>query len=103
MASPWLWRAIDPDTTRRLLNFAEPFPDEYVRLLAGESYWPDESALIDDYVRLNPTRNRDLDMLPLLAFLDEDRVRSKLPDEKINPRPTFHYRLPDMRSGPRCA
>jgi hypothetical protein len=99
MASPWLWRAIDPDTTRRLLNFAEPFPDEYVRLLAGDGYWPDESALIDDYVRLNPTRNRDLDMLPLLAFLDEDRVRSKLPDEKINPRPTFHYRLPDMRLG----
>lgn len=99
MASPWLWRTIHPDSTRRLLNFAEPFPDEYVRLLAGDRYWPDEAALIDDYVALNPTRNRDLDMLPLLTFLDEDRVRSKLPDEKINPRPTFHYRLPDMRLG----
>lgn len=99
MASPWLWRAIDPDTTRRLLNFAEPFPDEYVRLLASDAYWPDESALIDDYVALNPTRNRDLDMLPLLAFLDEKRVREKLAEEKINPRPTFHYRLPDMKLG----
>lgn len=97
MASPWLWRVIDPDATRRLLSFAEPFPEDYVRLLADEDYWPDVAAFIDDYVRLNPTRNRDLDMLPLLAFLDEHRVRSKLPDEKINPRPTFHYRLPDTQ------
>jgi hypothetical protein len=52
--------------------------------------------LIDDYIALNPTRNRNLDMLPLFALLDEDRVRSKLPEEKINARPTFHYRLPDM-------
>jgi hypothetical protein len=95
MASPWLWREIDPHTTRRLLNFAEPFPDAYVRLLAQEDYWPDTNGLIDDYLRFNPTRNRDLDMLPLLAHLDEDRVRAKLPDEKINPRPTFHYRLPN--------
>jgi len=99
MASPWLWRVIDPDVTRRLLNFAEPFPDDYVRLLADEDYWPDLSGLIDDYVALNPTRNRDLDMLPLLAFIDEERVRKKLPEEKINPRPTFHYRLPDMQLG----
>jgi Putative amidoligase enzyme len=99
MASPRLWRDIDPDMTRRLLSFAEPFPDDYVRLLAAEDYWPDVPGLIDDYLDLNPTRDRDLDMLPLLAFLDEDRVREKLPDEKINARPTFHYRLPDMRLG----
>lgn len=99
MASPWLWRVIDPDATRRLLNFAEPFPEEYLWLLADESYWPEMSQLIDDYLTLNPTRNRDLDMLPLFAFIDEPRVREKLPDEKINPRPTFHYRLPDMQLG----
>jgi hypothetical protein len=29
--------------------------------------------------------------------LDADRVRSVLPNEKINARPTFHYRLPDAR------
>ena len=95
--SPWLWCAIDPDQTRRLLNFAEPFPDDYVRLLTDEDYWPDVPGLIDDYLTSNPTRNRDLDMLPLLAFLDEERVRQKLPEEKINPRPTFHFRLPDMQ------
>lgn len=99
MVSPLLWRIIDPDMTRRLLSFAEPFPDDYVRILAAEDYWPDAPQMIDDYLAHNPSRDRDLDMLPLLAFLDEDRVRAKLPEEKINPRPTFHYRLPDMRLG----
>ena len=75
--SPRLWRAIDPDMTRRLLSFAEPFPDEYVRLIADDNYWPDLSALIDDYLKWNPSRDRDLDMLPLLAFVDEERVRKK--------------------------
>jgi hypothetical protein len=97
MLSPWLWRTIDPDTTRRLLGFAEPFPTDYVRKLARDDYWPDLAGLIDDYVTANPTRNRDLDLLPLFLFLDETRVRRRLPDEKINPRPTFHYRLPDTR------
>jgi hypothetical protein len=99
VASPWFWRAIDPDPTRRLLSFAEPYPDDYVRLLARDDYWPDMATLIDDYIAFNPTRNRDLDLLPLLAFIDEAEVRRQLPDEKINPRPTFHYRLPDMQLG----
>jgi len=96
---PLFWREIDPDPTRRLLSFAEPYPDSYVRLLAGNDYWPDMGTLIDDYVSFNPTRNRDLDLLPLSAFIDEARVRKELPDEKINPRATFHYRLPDLRLG----
>ena len=40
------------------------------------------------------TRKRALDLLPLLAHLDEERVRSVLPHEKIGSRPVFHYRLP---------
>lgn len=99
LASPWLWRAINPDQTRRLLSFAEPFPETYVRQLVSQDYWPDMPTLIDDYLALNATRNRDLDMLPLFAFIDEARVRRKLPEEKINARPTFHYRLPDMALG----
>jgi hypothetical protein len=35
-----------------------------------------------------------LDLLPLLAHLDEARVRSVLPHEKIGSRPVFHYCLP---------
>jgi hypothetical protein len=88
---------VDPDPTRRLLGFAERYPSTYVELLAHEAYWPSMPTLIDDYLEANPTRNRDLDLLPLLAFLEESRVRGALPNEKIKKRPTFHYRLPDCR------
>jgi Putative amidoligase enzyme len=97
MLGPWLRKRINPDLTRRLLGFADPFPRDYRAKLARADYWPEFDQLIDDYVEANPTRNRDLDMLPLFAHLDQSRVRTKLPDEKINPRPAFHYRLPDAK------
>jgi hypothetical protein len=93
----WLRRQVAPDATRTFLGFADPFPEEYVRKLVDPEYWPDLATFIDDYLIANPTRNRDLDVLPLLTFLDETRVRAVLPGEKIHPRPTFHYRLPDAR------
>lgn len=99
LMSPWLWRNIDPDPTRRLLRFADPYDPAYVRLIADPAYRPDLVRMIDDYLAYNPSRNHDLDMLPLFAFLDERRVRSKLPNEKIKRRPTFHYRLPDAKLG----
>ncbi len=97
LLNPWLWQRIAPDPTRRLLGFAEPFDNAYAAKLADPHYWPEEAELISDYLAANPTRNRDLDLLPLLAYLDEDLLRAKLPGEKINPRPTFHFRLPDAR------
>jgi hypothetical protein len=97
LLNPWLRRQVAPDTTRFLLGFADPFPPDYVRRVVAPDYWPDISQFIEDYLDANPTRNRDLDVLPLLVYLDEERVRAKLPNEKINKRPTFHYRLPDAR------
>lgn len=97
LLNPWLRRQVAPDTTRDLLGFADPFPVGYVRKLASPDYWPDIPRFIDDYLADNPTRNRDLDLLPVLHHLDAPRVRSVLPNEKINGRPTFHYRLPDAR------
>jgi len=93
----WLRKQVAPDPTRDLLGFADPFPVEYVRHLVAPDYWPDAATLIDDYLAANPTRNRDLDLLPLLLHIDHDRVRAALPNEKIRGRPTFHYRLPDAR------
>lgn len=93
----WLRRQVAPDPTRSLLGFADPFPMDYVRKLVSPDYWPDLPTFVDDYLAHNPTRNRDLDLLPLLLHLDPDRVRAALPNEKINGRPTFHYRLPDAR------
>lgn len=97
LLNPWLRREVAPDATRDLLGFADPFPVDYVRTVASPDYWPDIARFIDDYLAANPTRNRDLDLLPLLHHLDASRVRAVLPNEKINGRPTFHYRLPDAR------
>jgi hypothetical protein len=70
------------------------YPRTYIRHVLAPDYWPDLATLSDDYLAANPTRKRALDLLPLLAHLDEERVRSVLPREKIGPRPVFHYRLP---------
>jgi hypothetical protein len=34
-------------------------------------------------------------MLPILANIDEDRVRRVIHDMKVKARPAFHYRLPN--------
>jgi hypothetical protein len=97
LLNPWLRREVSPDRTRDFLGFADPFPADYIRMIVSPDYWPDIQRFIDDYLAANPTRNRDLDLLPLLHHLDRERVRAVLPHEKINDRPTFHYRLPDAR------
>ena len=55
--------------------------------------------MANDYLAANPTRKRDLDLLPLFLFLDEARVRTRLPHEEISARPVFHYRLPHASVG----
>lgn len=81
---------------RKLSPFIRNFPSEYIdRVLRADYSTPTVAMLIDDYLRHNPTRNRILDLLPLLAWIDEKRVRSVVPDEKLRRRPTLHYRLPN--------
>lgn len=99
LLSPWLREVIAVDMTRRVFAFADPFPRAYVRLVTATDYWPDFRELIDDYLMHNPTRNRELDMLPLFMWLDEARVRDSVPDARVKSRPTFHYRLPDADFG----
>lgn len=99
LLSPWLREVIAVDMTRRVFAFADPFSKGYVRLVADTAYWPDQDALIDDYLMYNPTRNRELDLLPLFAWLDGARVRATVPDPRVKSRPTFHYRLPDANFG----
>ncbi len=71
----------------------QDYPPAYRQLVLDPDYWPDLKTLADDYLAANPTRRRALDLLPLLAHLDEERVRAVLSHEKIGPRPVFHYRL----------
>lgn len=93
--SAWLRDAIGIDLTRVLLPFINPFPKTYAKKIMQPDYDPDLKGLIDDYLADNPTRNRELDLLPLFAHLEEKKVRSKVPDPKIKARPAFHYRLPN--------
>lgn len=92
----WLFAAVDVQFSRWLLAFAKLYPVRYCRRVLSEGYEPSASELIDDYLSDNPTRNRALDLLPLLRHVDEDRVVRALPAETINARPTYHYRLPNM-------
>ena len=92
---PWLRREHRLDLARRITNFIEPFDSGYTRQVCDPDYWPDQATLIDEYLEANPTRNRALDMLPLFAYLDEDRVRQTIDDDRIKARPTFHYRMPN--------
>lgn len=97
LAEPWLERTAQPNSTRKLIGFAEAFPETYVRRVLDPDYWPDAADFAADYLVANPTRNRGLDLLPALSVLDGAAVRRLLPREKVNPRPTLHYRLPDAR------
>lgn len=83
------------DLTRRLSPYINPFPGAYIRLILQPDYQPDLQQFMDDYLEYNPTRNRPLDLLPLLAEIDHERVwAAPVEKELIKPRPALHYRLP---------
>ena len=94
---PWLLQKLDIDISRKLSPFVDPYPQKYVHKVLDTDYDPSEEQFIDDYLDFNATRNRPVDFLPILAMLDEDKINSRLEDEKNTPRPTFHYRLPNSK------
>ena len=93
----WIVKVSKVDWSRRVTPFIDEFPEPYYRLILAPSYGPERDEFIDNYLEYNPTRNRALDMLPLLASIDEEKVLKAVQDEKIliKPRPAFHYRLPN--------
>ncbi len=97
----WIVETSDIDITRRFFtNYIDPFPDEYADLVLDPDYVPDSDGLIDDYLRCNATRNRALDLLPVLCEIDADRVKAGLEEDEralLGARPAYHYRLPDFR------
>ena len=57
---------------------------------------PDLDRFITDYLEHNPTRNRSLDLLPVLAQHDLARVKGAVEEpDLVSARPAFHYRLPN--------
>ena len=97
----WIIEASGIDITRRFLTkYIDPFPQPYMELVLSNDYAPAISTLIDDYLSHNPTRNRALDMLPILCELDERRVLDGINEDErklVKGRPAFHYRLPDCK------
>ena len=92
------WLRDDVDPSRRLSPWVLPHSAEFVALVQSHNYAPDLDTLISDYIRLEPSRNRELDLLPLFAHLKPEIVE-QVPKQKIKARPTYHYRLPDCRIG----
>lgn len=99
LLEPWLRQETTVGRPRWWSFLPAPFPPGYVRRVVAPDYQPDLSDFTDHYLAANPTRNRGLDLLPILLHLDEARVRSVLPFEKIGNRPVLHYRLPQAYVG----
>ncbi|RUR34244.1 amidoligase family protein [Vreelandella nanhaiensis] len=93
----WLRDEIRVDITREVLPHANPFPKDYALKVLDSRYQPDLDTFIDDYLHYNATRNRELDLLPLFAYLRPDHTHELLHTKLIKPRPTFHYRLPNAQ------
>lgn len=97
----WIIESSAIDITRRFLTkYIDPFPQPYMELVLSNTYSPGTAALISDYLEHNPTRNRALDMLPILCELDEAMVLNAVNEDErnlIKGRPAFHYRLPDCK------
>lgn len=97
LLNDWLRRESRPRRLSHRLGFGRNYPPAYVRRVVGADYWPGLDELMDDYLMANPTRDRDLDLLPLFLHFDERRVRARVPEEKIGKRAVLHYRLPTAR------
>lgn len=91
----WLKARHQLDISRKFTTYIEPWHSRYVELLIDDDYQPDLPQLMEDYLEFNPTRNRALDLLPLFAHLDRERLDRYVRDPRIKSRPTLHYRLPD--------
>ncbi len=92
----WLVEAHDVDPTRKLSPYIDLYPEAYLmQVLTCDA--PDMAQLFDDYLEHNATRNRALDLLPLLKEIDPGRIEREIDDPRVKARPTFHYRLPNCR------
>lgn len=94
---PWLLERLEIDFSRRITPFVGSFPQKYVTKILEPSYRPDQEQFIRDYVEFNPTRNRPVDMMPIFGLLNEDLILPEMKGKKNEPRPTYHYRLPNSR------
>jgi len=92
----WLMSASHVALTRRISPFIRSFPEAYRRVVLPPDYAPNAAQFVDDYLTHSPTRNRTLDLLPLLVDLYGPALLSRVDEASlVKGRPTFHYRLPN--------
>jgi len=103
LLTDWIIEDARIDFSRRFFtSFIDPFPNSYVEKVLDPNYDSTVETFIDDYLEFNPSRNRALDLLPVLCEIDMERVLAGVKTEErslVNGRPAFHYRLPDCRLG----
>ncbi|WP_339108682.1 amidoligase family protein [Thioclava sp. GXIMD4216] len=98
LLEPWMRRALPIEMTRQALPFTDRYPEKLVRHLVElgpEASLPD---VIRAYREATLSRNHGLDMLPVFVKLHPEIIAAS--DGKggtVNPRPAFHFRLPDCR------
>jgi len=92
---PWLLQVGKTDLARKLSPFISPYPADYVQLILDPAYKPAQGEFIEDYHTYNPDRNRPLDMYPLFAALNNEKLAQYTGLGKVKARNTFHYRLPN--------
>ena len=92
----WLVEAHEVDMARRISPYVDLYSEAYLQILFSRDT-PDMRQITADYLAHNPSRNRALDLLPVLACVEPDMVQHAVSDPKIKPRPAFHYRLPNCQ------
>lgn len=93
ISQAWLMKAHKVDLMRRVTPYINLYPQPYLaRVCRYEN--PTMAQVMLDYLEFNPTRNRALDLTPLIKHIDATAVEP-LKDSRINARPTFHYRIPN--------
>jgi len=100
-AERWLRHRNPPDMARRLSPFVDVYPEAYVLALARafETAPPGLPDFLALYAQHNPDRNHGLDLWPLLGWLAPEAAEAAHGKPVKNPRPAFHYRLPDSLLG----
>jgi hypothetical protein len=91
----WIYANEKIDVARKITPYINHFDKDYILKVVDTQYQPDLNTFIKDYLEHNPSRNRSLDLLPLIAHIDEKWVAQHKEKALIKARPTFHYRLPN--------
>jgi hypothetical protein len=92
----WLVEKHEVDPTRKLSPYIDLYPEAYLHQVLTRDA-PEMAQLFDDYLEHNATRNRALDLLPILKEIDSKRIERDIDDPKVKARPAFHYRLPNCQ------